>query len=185
MRCPDGFIVDQQRVLDVTLSHIPGDGANALGTQGVGGHATDRHVHWLTAQAGVEQGGRQHGLQGDHAGAVFKPRGHAGNQAAAAHAHQHAVRQAGLRLNLAGQGAGARGDLDLVVSVHQQGAALALALKAGFKRLRIGGTGHHHVRTQIAQAGPLGLRRHLGHKHLAAHAQAPGRRRRGNAGVAA
>ena len=132
------------------------------------------------------QRGRKLRLQRHDMGAAFHPGCHTADQATAPHADQQGVGQvARLLFQLQCQGARPCHHLGLVIGVGLQGASGLLARHTSIISLGVGCAGHDDLGSQCAQAGALGLRRHLGHKHLAAHAQSLGRSRHGNTGVAA
>ncbi|ODV14151.1 MAG: hypothetical protein ABT20_00705 [Rubrivivax sp. SCN 70-15] len=128
---------------------------------------------------------RERRLECVDVGPAFEPGGDAGDQPAAADADQHALGQAGVGLDLGRQRAGAGHHLELVVGVHQQRAAVALARQAGGERVGVGRAADDDARTQRRQRGALGGTADLGHEDLARHRQRTGRGGHRDAGIAA
>ena len=114
--------------------------------------ATSTSTGFPVGECAVE-GRREHRLERLDPAAVLEPGRDAGDQPAAADADERAIGQAGLVLDFGRERAGAGHDLRLVVGVHQQRAALLLALQARLQRLGIAAAADRDAGAELGQLG--------------------------------
>ncbi len=160
----------------LTLGCVQRHGADAAGTQGVGGDGTDGDVDWVAClQCGVERAAVLRFGRHNTEAMLLGSGCHAREQSAAPNSHHQGVQARELPVDLLQQGASPRCDQRMVVGVRGQRAGRGGELLTRGQRLGVLQPDQPYLGAVPAQPGNLHRRRGVGKEHRRADPVLSGR----------